>query len=276
MQYVNIDHLSFQNAKIFDIAPRVGAPRTDLETLRARIIDPASFSKAGSIEDLGSLCLDLVDVLGFDNFLIGVYLPFLPKTELRKVLNGYPSDWVKAYLSRAYVDVDPVVARQMASLVPFEWWELDFAQASPDAPAFFMEAFKYGVSSGLSFRHLGPAGSIGMINFSTAKPGFRLGDRREEVMGIASLFATRLMDAVVRIYEPFSVQKKHLTKRQILALQLLSEGETNKIIARKMGVDEHTVEYHLRRIYAAMGVANRGEAIAKGTQLGVIARHLST
>lgn len=51
-----------------------------------------------------------------------------------------------------------------------------------------------------------------------------------------------------------------LTGRQLDVLDLLSHGESNKAIARKLGLSEHTVKIHISAIFKALGVSNRTEA----------------
>lgn len=54
--------------------------------------------------------------------------------------------------------------------------------------------------------------------------------------------------------------RPEFTDRQIDVLALLSEGNSNKAIARKLGLSEHTVKIHLTTIFRALGVRNRTEA----------------
>ena len=51
-----------------------------------------------------------------------------------------------------------------------------------------------------------------------------------------------------------------LTERQMDVLHLLSNGESNKAIARKLGLSEHTIKIHLSAIFKALGVNNRTAA----------------
>ena len=44
---------------------------------------------------------------------------------------------------------------------------------------------------------------------------------------------------------------------------LLAEGRSNLQIARELHLTENTVKFHLRNIYAKLGVANRTEAAAR-------------
>jgi DNA-binding NarL/FixJ family response regulator len=48
-----------------------------------------------------------------------------------------------------------------------------------------------------------------------------------------------------------------LTARQKVVLELLSRGETNKVIARRLGMREGTVKVHVRQIMRKFGVTNR-------------------
>jgi DNA-binding NarL/FixJ family response regulator len=48
-----------------------------------------------------------------------------------------------------------------------------------------------------------------------------------------------------------------LCPRERIVVQLVAEGLTNRAIANKLGLSEHTVKNHLSRIYAKLGVSNR-------------------
>jgi two-component system, NarL family, response regulator YdfI len=52
-----------------------------------------------------------------------------------------------------------------------------------------------------------------------------------------------------------------LTQRECDVLVLLAQGQQNKEIALALGIAEHTVENHLKRIYRKLGVRNRAEAV---------------
>lgn len=53
-----------------------------------------------------------------------------------------------------------------------------------------------------------------------------------------------------------------LTTRQRQLTSLLAEGFSNPQIARTLGITPDTVRTHLQQIYARLGVASRGEAVA--------------
>jgi DNA-binding NarL/FixJ family response regulator len=61
-----------------------------------------------------------------------------------------------------------------------------------------------------------------------------------------------------------------LTPRETEILQFLAQGLTNKQIAWKLSISEHTVKFHISSIYGKLGAANRTEAVRLGARSGII------
>jgi DNA-binding NarL/FixJ family response regulator len=61
-----------------------------------------------------------------------------------------------------------------------------------------------------------------------------------------------------------------LTAREAEVLQLLALGLSNKQIAARLSISEHTVKFHTSSIYTKLGVAGRTEAVRAGVQRGLI------
>ena len=59
-----------------------------------------------------------------------------------------------------------------------------------------------------------------------------------------------------------------LSKREKDVVNFLMQGKSNKEIARALSMAEGTVEFHLTKIYAKLGVVSRTEAIIRLSQLG--------
>ena len=53
-------------------------------------------------------------------------------------------------------------------------------------------------------------------------------------------------------------------------LDLLASGGTARAIARRLAVGERTVQKHLQRIYAKLGVADRLAAVQRAQLLGLL------
>jgi DNA-binding NarL/FixJ family response regulator len=61
-----------------------------------------------------------------------------------------------------------------------------------------------------------------------------------------------------------------LTRREIEVLGMLAEGMGNKQIARRLGISEHTVKFHVGSILAKLGAGSRTEAVTLGLRQGLI------
>jgi two-component system, NarL family, nitrate/nitrite response regulator NarL len=61
-----------------------------------------------------------------------------------------------------------------------------------------------------------------------------------------------------------------LTPREMEILTAISEGLSNKHIARRLGISTHTVKFHLEAVFAKLDAGSRAEAVAKGLRRGLI------
>ncbi len=61
-----------------------------------------------------------------------------------------------------------------------------------------------------------------------------------------------------------------LTPREIEVLGMLALGLGNKTIAKKLGISEHTVKFHVSSIFTKLNASTRTEAVTVGARLGLI------
>jgi DNA-binding NarL/FixJ family response regulator len=61
-----------------------------------------------------------------------------------------------------------------------------------------------------------------------------------------------------------------LTPREIEVLAMLGEGLSNKIIAYRMGISEHTVKFHVTSILGKLQAGSRTDAVMQGIRRGLI------
>lgn len=60
-----------------------------------------------------------------------------------------------------------------------------------------------------------------------------------------------------------------LTTREVDVLECLRIGESNKEIARSLGISPNTVKTHLKSLYAKIGANNRTQAVIQATELSI-------
>jgi DNA-binding NarL/FixJ family response regulator len=70
--------------------------------------------------------------------------------------------------------------------------------------------------------------------------------------------------------EPFSEMTEHLTQREIEVLRMLGRGLSNKEMAARLGISDHTVKFHISSILGKLEVSSRTEAVTQGIRMGVI------
>jgi DNA-binding CsgD family transcriptional regulator len=58
-----------------------------------------------------------------------------------------------------------------------------------------------------------------------------------------------------------------LTPREVEVLTAVSNGLTNKEIARELGISRHTVKFHLESLMRKLDVSSRAEAVSKSLRL---------
>ncbi len=63
---------------------------------------------------------------------------------------------------------------------------------------------------------------------------------------------------------------EQLTARELEVLQHLAEGLSNKAIALRLNISEHTIKFHVNAIMSKLGAQSRTEAVVRATQLGLI------
>ena len=89
-------------------------------------------------------------------------------------------------------------------------------------------------------------------------PPMMLKDVSNEIDGESSTSNTNSNDIDIR---------QRLTERQLEVLGLLAQGHQNKLIAKSLGVSEHTVKIHVTAILKALGVKNRTQAVLVAQQI---------
>lgn len=82
--------------------------------------------------------------------------------------------------------------------------------------------------------------------------------------------AKALLAAVTRAARSDAPPAEPLTPRESEILAMLAEGSGNKQIARRLGISEHTVKFHVGSILAKLGAASRTEAVTLGLRQGLI------
>lgn len=83
----------------------------------------------------------------------------------------------------------------------------------------------------------------------------------EDLLSAERLFVDRIINALSGqqdIADPSA-----LSEREAEIIAHIAEGASNKLVARRLGISDNTVKFHLKKIYAKLGVSTRQAAVAK-------------
>ena len=100
-----------------------------------------------------------------------------------------------------------------------------------------------------------------------AEEGTQLGGLIDAVSNDAGIdaYARRHLDEVRRAISGAMIRTDNgqLNPREQEIIAHLAEGLSNKVIARRMGITDHTVKFHLKKIFSKLEVSSRRAAVAK-------------
>lgn len=91
-----------------------------------------------------------------------------------------------------------------------------------------------------------------------------------ELHGVSDLHAAKVASNGNLGDAPSSADELELTSRQLHILQLLSLNKTNRWIASDLGFSESTIRQETLRLYRALGVNSRSDAVLVARSIGVL------
>ena len=73
-----------------------------------------------------------------------------------------------------------------------------------------------------------------------------------------------------RVSLPTETTSEVLTPREMETIEMMAEGLSNKQIAYRLGISDHTAKFHVNSIFAKLGSGTRTEAVMRGIRLGLV------
>jgi DNA-binding CsgD family transcriptional regulator len=226
-----------------------------------------AFGIIGATPDMTDTVDKLRDLLGVDHLVYhsskrGASPSIDPYIRLT-----YPAGWIKRYLERNYVDIDPVVREGFLRALPFDWSELSVDR--PEQVSFMMDALAHGVGpSGMSIPVQSKHGHRGLVSISDSRPPVAWEAFRSENLSDLIGIANRLHSRVVR--EMFGDERPNVTRREIECLRLTAAGKDSTDIAMILEISPHTARDHLKSARFKLDCATSAQAISKAISIGLL------
>lgn len=180
----------------------------------------------------------------------------------------YSDAWVRRYIERKYVEIDPVLPSAQASLLPIDWSKIE--RKSIEVRAFFEEAIAYGVGrQGLTIPIRGTAGERAFfsVTLDVDDEEWRLFKR--ERMTLLQTVAHYYHDRVLATHG-INFPDIRLTDRQKQILTWAAAGHGVNEIGKILFLSPHTVQRHLEIIRARLHALNTTHAVARALKFRII------
>jgi LuxR family transcriptional regulator, quorum-sensing system regulator SolR len=225
---------------------------------------------------VGAALAEVVHHLGFDTFTYGCGTAPTPTRESRSyVWTNLPLEWVRRYDQNSYVEVDPRVTDAIMHTTPLLWDRFAFPNTRR-LRAFFDDAAKFGVCSGVAVGLRDPLRALAGFYLGSARPKIDDAERvrffniQGDILLLAHFIHALLTTNVMGRGLPAPSIGAALSPRERECLQLAAKGLSSSQIAATLGIGERTVHFHIGNLLSKLGVGNRHEAIARAVSAGFI------
>ncbi|RCS59329.1 LuxR family transcriptional regulator [Parvibium lacunae] len=234
--------------------------------------DIIGLAESPDLTDLHGRTKRIVNALGFEAFLYGVQVQIDPERPFEFIFSGYPKEWMQRYQAENFKRIDPVFVHciRKRRIVPMLW--------DPDAiehtgAQFFEEAATFGLSSGVTIPISSRSNERALLSLASSYEYHHSKPLIMHALGDTSLLGTYLHEAIHRLVlqkESWLLQEPVFSPREYECLKWAAGGKTAWEIGTILGISERTAIFHLNNVVRKLGVANRKQAIARATALGLI------
>ncbi len=221
-----------------------------------------------TISDLEDVVSELRDLLGLEHLVYhSSKLGSSPSVDPFIRLT-YPASWIKRYLQKGYVDVDPVLREGFLRTLPFQWEQLTIS--TPQEFAFLQDALDHGIGPhGFSIPVRSKQGHKGLVSLSNSRGREEWDAFLSQNFSVLIEIANRLHRRVIK--SVFWEDKPHLTEREIECLQWTSRGKNTGDIAVILHISPHTARDYLKSARYKLDCVTAAQAASKAISLGIIA-----
>jgi DNA-binding CsgD family transcriptional regulator len=229
-------------------------------------------NNAKTAEDIFSYFEHALYNLGFDLVLYSLMTDHasIGKKAGHGIMRNYSEDWMKYYTEKGYVDVDPVRKQVMLTTHPFLWDKLN-STVSDDQKSMMYEANDAGLKCGIGLGIHSPNREIAGFGFASSDGIAEVNKNVVSlVKAIASQFHTAYTEHERRYGECKTPKQIVISELEKQLLYLMMMGKSNSVISDILNINQHTIDYHVRSIFATLEASTRTYAVVKAIRYGLI------
>lgn len=242
--------------------------------MRIRLDDTLDFTQriqaATSTEEICSELLAVTRPYGLEKLIAGtIPRPGLHSTVTRThiLFAGWPEAWLRRYVSRNYVYVDPILGHVQASPgSAFRWQDVEpLADGAGQARTMMGEAGEHGLAAGFAVPFVTLEGDIATVSFGGARM-----DLPPTAAGLIHLVGIYAMGRAFQLQAKPRTPQRILSSREVEILNWTSLGKTAWDVSVILGIAESTVKEHLQHASTKLGTTNKVHTIAEAMRFGYI------
>lgn len=228
--------------------------------------------KLDDLKALTAVYQQTVRALGFSYFTYHIVKVLGVGDHLMYIDTTYPDEWVKRYIDKDYVHLDPVVEEGSSSKVPFEWSKvaepglLDRRQRE-----FFKEAADFGIANGITVPIHGHRSfaMMSMVADGSPKESSRNIDEHRHLVQLLTLYFHNHAGGML-LESYLEKDRPKLTNREIECLTWTARGKTSWEISVILSISESTAIAHIENAKKKLGVMNKPHAVVKAVMMGLL------
>jgi DNA-binding CsgD family transcriptional regulator len=181
---------------------------------------------------------------------------------------GYHPDWIAHYLEKRPDHRDEVPDYVIDGGKTMLWADaVRLVPQTDENRALKAEFFRFHRNDAVSAPLYGPNGYNALLNFSF---GVELETADNPCVKEIVDLGSRAFSNYILHVQSAQVAAIPLSPRELEIVALSAKGQSNKELARTLGISPSSVDTYMRRIFAKLGVTDRVQAVLRCMSLGLV------
>lgn len=205
--------------------------------------------------------------LGFESVALGTKGTVSPAGGTTNIISNYPEAWVKRYLERDYVSLDPTVRLGMRTRDPVVWHDALFVKSRQ----LWSEAQDFGLRAGLGQSSWARGGIFTLLSVARDREPV-MADEASTLQPYLLLLTECVTAKIQNSIDGENARRymQRLSPREIEILKWSADGKTSLEISSRLGIASTTVYFHLQNAKRKLGVTTKIQAMDHARRLGVL------
>jgi LuxR family transcriptional regulator, quorum-sensing system regulator CciR len=220
-----------------------------------------SAESCADLPQLRTLLANAASELGFHYFALLHHASLGGAGAALVLIDNYPEDWVQELVARGYAADDPVHLASRRTNAGFGWCDLSrMIRIERRHRLILARGREHGIGQGFTIPANVPGEPSASCSFAV-RTGVDLPAAR---LHCAELIGAHALQAARRLRPSATLERPHLSRRELQCLKLVALGKTDWEIAQILGLSPHTAHQYVKRARAAYDTVSRTQLVVYG------------